>query len=87
MIYYAHHYGWNPEERAKFKDNPHYQACVDFCEFWDQASFDPDYAMRPLRSFQPMLEEVFARTPYDPDVIKSGTHIPLRDSDIARQRA
>ena len=86
MVYYAHHYGWNREERAKFKDHPHYQACVDFCEFWDQASFDPDYNTRPLSFFTPLVEEVFARTPYDPDVIQPGVHMPLRDEAVAAAR-
>ncbi len=41
MYYYAHHYGWNQHEREKFRDSPYYQSCVDFCERWDQSSFDP----------------------------------------------
>ena len=43
MVYYAEHYGWDPEKRQAFKDSPYYQSCVDFCERWDQCSFDnPD---------------------------------------------
>ncbi len=72
MVYYAHHFGWNQFERDKYKDNPHYQACIDFCERWDQASFDPDFAYEPLEFFEPMVREVFARKAYDPAVLQPG---------------
>ncbi len=73
MVYYAHHYdGWNQYEREKYKDSPYYQTCVDFCERWDQSSFDPAYDMPPLSHFEPAVREVFARKPYDPDNLKPG---------------
>jgi len=72
MVYYAHHYGWNQFEREKYKASPYYQSCVDFCERWDQASFDPDYRSEPLSFFAPMVREVFAREAYDPLVIQKG---------------
>lgn len=72
MLYYAHHYGWDPEERQKHADHPYFQTCADFCERWDQSSFDPDYEMKPLEHFEPMVREVFARKAYDPDVMCEG---------------
>ena len=72
MYYYAHHHGWDRELRQKYAGSPYYQACVDFCERWDQSSFDPDYAMDPLESFEAEVREVFARKAYDPEVIKEG---------------
>ena len=72
MLYYAHHYGWNPNEREKYKDSPHYQACADFCERWDQNSFDPDYKSEPLEFFQPMVRALFARKAYDPAIMCVG---------------
>lgn len=72
MLYYAHHYGWNPNEREKYKDSPHYQACADFCERWDQNSFDPDYKSEPLEFFEPMVRALFARKAYDPAVMRVG---------------
>ena len=65
MVYYAEHYGWDPEQRQAFRDHPFYQSCVDFCERWDQSSFDPDYPMHDLDFFAPMVREVFARKAYD----------------------
>jgi predicted HD phosphohydrolase len=72
MVYYAHHYGWNRNEREKYKDSPFYQSCVDFCERWDQASFDPEFKSDPLESFEPLVRKVFARKPYDKAVMAEG---------------
>jgi predicted HD phosphohydrolase len=72
LIYYAHHYGWNRDEREKYRDSIYFQSCVDFCERWDQSSFDPDYKSEPLGVFEPYLRRLFARKPYDPAVIQAG---------------
>ncbi|MEO1774093.1 MAG: HD domain-containing protein [Pseudomonadota bacterium] len=72
MAYYAHHFGWDPEERQRFADHPCFQSCADFCERWDQTSFDPDYPMDPLDSFIEQVKAVFARKAYDPAVIQAG---------------
>ena len=58
--YYFQFMGLDRDAREKFKEHPHYQACVDFCANWDQPSFDPDYESRPLEYFEPMLRAVFA---------------------------
>ncbi len=78
MYYYAHHYGWDRELRGKYSDSPYYQSCVDFCEHWDQSSFDPDYPMDPLESFADEVRAVFARKAFDPEVMQKGvvTGIP-----------
>jgi len=72
MVYYAHHYGWDRNARERFKENPYYGSCVDFCERWDQSSFDPDYASDSLESFAGEIRAVFARKAYDPEVLKPG---------------
>jgi len=72
MVYYAHHYGWDRELREKYSASPYYRSCVDFCERWDQSSFDPDYPMDPLESFADQVRAVFARKAYDPAVIREG---------------
>lgn len=77
MLYYGHHYGWDRNARDEFKDHPCFQSCAEFCERWDQASFDPDYRSKPLEYWTPMLREVFARKAYDPAVIKDGVVIGL----------
>ncbi len=77
MVYYAQHYGWNQFEREKYRDSPFYPACVAFCDRWDQASFDPDYATEPLERFAPMVERVFARTAYAAEVMQIGRVVGL----------
>jgi predicted HD phosphohydrolase len=77
MLYYARHYGWDENARDRFQDHMHFQACADFCERWDQSSFDPDYPTDTLESFEPLVREVFARKAYDPSVIREGISLGL----------
>ena len=64
MYYYAHHLGGNRNKRDKYKDHKYYDACVKFCEKYDQCSFDPNYKSYPLEKFEPMVRNIFARKPY-----------------------
>jgi predicted HD phosphohydrolase len=78
MYYYAQYYeGWNQFERQKFAGHIYFGSTVEFCERWDQSSFDPDYAAETLAHFTPMVEEVFARKPYSPEVIRAGIVVGL----------
>ncbi len=77
MVYYGHHVGGNPNKRDAFKGHPYFDDCAEFCERWDQSSFDPNYNSQPLSFFTGMVHEVFSRTPYDPDVIRAGQREPL----------
>jgi len=61
--YYAHHIGRDRNVRDQFKDNKYYQATVDFCEKWDQKSFDPEYDSFPLEHFEPMVRNLFSKQP------------------------
>ena len=60
MYYYAHHLGGDRNAREKYRQHKWYQACVDFCENYDQNCFDPEYESRPLSYFVPLLERFFA---------------------------
>ena len=64
MYYYAHHLGADKNQRDKYKNHEYYQATVDFCEKYDQNSFDPNYKSLPLEFFKPMVEKIFSRKPY-----------------------
>jgi len=77
LVYYGHHVGADPEKRQRHRAGAYFDDCVDFCERWDQASFDPAYATDPLDSFAPLLREVFARKPYAPEVLKPGERVAL----------
>ena len=72
MIYYAHHYGWDENARDTHRNNIYFKSCEDFCERWDQSSFDPGYPTESLESFEPAVREVFGRKAYDPDVLQAG---------------
>lgn len=63
--YWFEHYGRDRNERDRYKDHPFYDACVQFCAEWDQNCFDPAYRHKPLEYFEPMVREIFARTPAD----------------------
>ncbi|MXO62976.1 HD domain-containing protein [Qipengyuania oceanensis] len=59
--YYFHFLGMDQNAREKFRDNPHFEACREFCEKYDQAAFDPDYESEPLEFFEPMVRRVMEK--------------------------
>ena len=63
MYYYAHHLNGNKNQRDKYKDHKYYKDTVNFCENWDQKSFDPDYDSLPLEHFEPMVRKLFSKEP------------------------
>ncbi len=86
MIYYGQHVGANPHKRDAYAGHAYFDDCATFCERWDQSSFDPDYDTLPLEQFRPLVEDVFARTPYDRAVILPGVRVALVDPTIAQAR-
>ena len=62
--YSAHHLGVDRNARDKFKDHKYYQDTVDFCEKYDQSSFDPNYKSMSLEEFEPMVKKIFDRKPF-----------------------
>ncbi len=77
MAYYAHHHGGDPEARQRFAGHPCFRSCAEFCERWDQASFDPDYPTEPLEAFAEDVRAVFARPAYAPEVLRPGVVLGL----------
>ena len=64
MYYYAHHLGGNRNQREKYKGHKYYQYTLNFCEKWDQKSFDPNFKSLTLKSFEPLIQKIFSRKPY-----------------------
>lgn len=62
--YYAHHYGEDRHARDRYRAHPHFDACVEFCERYDQNCFDPAYESLPIEFFAPMVRGVFAEPRY-----------------------
>lgn len=66
--YYFHHLGGDRNARDLYVDAKHFGACARFCERYDQNCFDPDYPTLGIEAFQPVLDEVFARSPTTPGI-------------------
>jgi len=64
MYYYAHHLGADRFRREKYKNHKYYRATIDFCEKYDQCSFDPNYKSMSLKDFEPLVRNIFSRKPY-----------------------
>ncbi|HEX5325952.1 MAG TPA: HD domain-containing protein [Acetobacteraceae bacterium] len=62
--YYFHHFGTDRNARDRYRGHPAHQMCLDFCDRYDQAAFDPDYDTMPLAAFEPMVHRLFAREPW-----------------------
>ncbi|MEE4190474.1 MAG: HD domain-containing protein [Halieaceae bacterium] len=58
--YFFHHVGLDRDAREAFRGHEYFDACAEFCEKYDQNSFDKDYDSEPLETFLPMIERVFA---------------------------
>ncbi len=56
--YFFHHLGMDRDLREKLRGHPHFEACGEFCEKYDQSAFDPDYDNAPLSFFEPILRRV-----------------------------
>ena len=62
--YYAHHLGGDRYKRDKYKNHKYFKACLDFCEKYDQNSFDPNFKSFPLEYFKPFVKKIFSRKPF-----------------------
>ncbi len=86
LVYYGEHVGADPEKRKAYAGHEFFDDCTQFCERWDQSSFDPDYDTFDISFFRDMVREVFAREPYDPAVTQAKPQ-PLTHSQRAAERA
>ncbi len=62
--YYGEHTGDDPNARDAYRDHPYYEACVEFCERYDQNCFDPDYDSLPVTEFEAAVRRVVAEPKY-----------------------
>lgn len=70
--YYFHHFDGDRHARDLYEDHEYYEACVSFCENYDQNCFDPDYPNVPIDEFIPLMDELFARESRIPGVAPVG---------------
>ncbi len=59
--YYFHYLGMDRDLREQYRGHPHFEACAEFCEKYDQSAFDAAYDSAPLDFFAPMVARVMAR--------------------------
>lgn len=71
--YYAHFLGGDRHAKDRFADHRWAPLCEQFCDRWDQNSFDPDFPIHDLDTFEAAVREVFARTAWDPAVVAVGS--------------
>ena len=62
--YYAHHLGGNRNKRDKYKGHKYFLDTINFCEKWDQSSFDPNFKSLNIEDFRPYVQKIFSRNPY-----------------------
>jgi predicted HD phosphohydrolase len=58
--YFFHHLGLDRDMRDRFRDHEWFRDCAEFCEKYDQNSFDPEYDTLALEELEPALRAVFA---------------------------
>ncbi len=59
--YFFEHLGLDKNMRDRFRDHPWFEYTSEFCDRYDQNSFDPSYDSMPLEAFEPVLRRVMAR--------------------------
>jgi predicted HD phosphohydrolase len=59
--YFFHHFDLDRNMRDRYRDHEWWRDCAEFCEKYDQNSFDPDYDTMPLEAFEPALREVLVK--------------------------
>ena len=59
--YFFHFLGLDKNMRDKYIDSPYFESCREFCEKYDQNSFDPEYDSLDLDFFIPMVKDLFKK--------------------------
>ncbi len=77
--YFFHHLGLDRNMRDRFRDHEHFRDCAEFCEKYDQNSFDPEYETLPLEAFEPAVRKVFAAP-------RKSIYVPDQTSDVDAQQ-
>jgi len=56
--------GDDPNARDRWRNHPDFDLTAEFCERYDQTSFDPDYDTLPVGEFGPMVRRVLSEPRY-----------------------
>jgi predicted HD phosphohydrolase len=59
--HYYEYFGQSPSLRDRYRNEPWFALAERFTDEWDQAAFDPKYAVLPLAEFEPLVRQFFGR--------------------------
>jgi predicted HD phosphohydrolase len=59
--YFFEHLGLNKNLRDEYRGHPWFDYTAEFCEKYDQSSFDPGYESMPIEAFEPMVRRVMSK--------------------------
>jgi len=58
LYYFGHFVGEDRNIRDRYRDHEWFDRTVEFCQEFDQRSFDPGYATEPLDHFVPLVRDL-----------------------------
>lgn len=58
--YFFHHIGLDRNMRDQFQDHQWFERTAEFCEKYDQPSFDPEFESMSLDDFVPMVRQILS---------------------------
>jgi predicted HD phosphohydrolase len=59
--FFWHFVGRDRNAREEYRGHPNFDLTAEFCEDYDQVSFDVNYANMPLEEFQPLVRDLMSR--------------------------
>ena len=68
--------------RERFRSSPYFEACENFCEKWDETSFDPNYSSLPLSHFEPMLLRLLEKKIYSAQDLNDPLNAAKKDLNV-----
>jgi predicted HD phosphohydrolase len=58
--YYFHLVGLDRDARERYRGEEHFDYTAEFCQDFDQPSFDPAYETLPLEHFEPLVRDLMS---------------------------
>ena len=59
--FFWHFVGRDRNAREEYRGHPNFDLTAEFCEDYDQVSFDVNYANMPLEEFRPLVRDLMSR--------------------------